>query len=198
MISLQPLSNHRLMKLAGLVISVGLVGGSLIASNARKQVDVAPSAAQPRGQMGPPHRVTGSHAISSTNSPAGNVRLQDAIGRSNPLWGIPLASLTATQEKPIFSPTRRAPKRSEPTPIPESSIAASSRPPLVLVGAIAGQQEGIAIFLDPNTKNIVRLKTGETHAGWTLHMVRKREAVLQKDHQSVIVALPSPSSSSQP
>src|SRR4051794_16236073 len=32
-------------------------------------------------------------------------------GRGNPLWSIPLSALTATQERPIFSASRRPPQR---------------------------------------------------------------------------------------
>jgi hypothetical protein len=62
---------------------------------------------------------------------------------------------------------------------------------LALVGAIAGDNEGIAIFLDGTTKVIVRLKTGESYEGWTLQAVRAREVVLQKEQKTAILALPS-------
>ena len=65
-----------------------------------------------------------------------------------------------------------------------------NRPPLALVGAIAEEHEGIAIFLDETTKRIIRLKTGESHDGWTLRSVRGREVTLQKDHQTAVVGLP--------
>ena len=39
---------------------------------------------------------------------------------------------------------------------------AAAQPPLALVGAIAGENEGIAIFLDGTTKGVICLKTGES------------------------------------
>ena len=51
---------------------------------------------------------------------------------------------------------------------------------LLLVGAIAGETEGIAIFLDHTTKGTIRLKTGEGHLGWTLRQVKGREAILRR------------------
>jgi len=110
--------------------------------------------------------------------------------RGNPLWAIPLTSLTASLERPIFSPTRRRPPvavKLAPTQSPSAL-----QPLLALVGAIAGENDGIAIFLDGTTKGIIRLKTGEHHAGWTLQEVKAREAILQKEQNTAILALPNP------
>lgn len=119
----------------------------------------------------------------------------NATGRptgGNPLWQIPLSSLNATRERPIFSPSRRPP------PIVNSPVEAAKplvvagpdRPPLSLIGAIAGDDDGIAIFLDQTTKAITRVKTGDSHAGWVLRTVKGREAMLEKDRQTIVLALP--------
>jgi hypothetical protein len=110
--------------------------------------------------------------------------------RGNRLWSIPLASLTATRERPILSPTRR------PSSIASKSTSplmpTTTQPQLSLVGAIAGDDEGIAILMDGFTKMIIRLKTGESYAGWTVQSVRPREVTIQKDQKTAILALPSP------
>jgi hypothetical protein len=62
----------------------------------------------------------------------------------------------------------------------------------VLVGAIAGGSEGIAVFLDQATNNIIRLRTGQDHSGWVLRSVKGREATLQKDQQTTTLTLPVP------
>jgi general secretion pathway protein N len=118
--------------------------------------------------------------------------------RGNPLWGIGLKSLSATRERPIFLPSRRppAPAVAGPPPVepvrPPPPPAEPDRPRLALVGAVAGDKEGIAIFLDERTRDIVRLRTGENHLGWILRSVRGREATLQKDRETVLLALPAP------
>jgi general secretion pathway protein N len=119
--------------------------------------------------------------------------------RGNPLWAIPLKSLNATRERPIFLPSRRAPAPAvagppppEPMRPPPPPPAEPDRPRLALVGAVAGDAEGIAIFVDETTRGIVRLRTGENHLGWTLRSVRGREATMQKDRQTVLLALPAP------
>ena len=116
----------------------------------------------------------------------------------NPLWAIPLSSLTATRERPLFLPTRRAPAPAVAGPVavapppPPPPPAEPEGPQLMLVGAIASESEGIAVFLDPSTNNIIRLKIGQDHAGWVLHSVKGREATLQKNQQTTRLALPLP------
>jgi hypothetical protein len=64
---------------------------------------------------------------------------------------------------------------------PVPTVNEPLRPSLSLVGAVAGETDGIAIFRDETTKSIVRMKTGESRAGWILRQVKGREATLQKD-----------------
>jgi hypothetical protein len=73
-----------------------------------------------------------------------------------------------------------------------SAATRPGRPLLALVGAIAGESDGIAILLDERSKRIVRLKTGESHSGWTLRLVKAREALLQRDRDTAVLALPGP------
>ena len=62
----------------------------------------------------------------------------------------------------------------------------------IWVGAVAGETDGIGIFLDEATKDIVRLKTGESHSGWTLSLVKGREATLQKGAEIEVLEIPNP------
>ena len=55
---------------------------------------------------------------------------------------------------------------------------------------IAGESDEFAIFLDEKTKAVVRLKTGESHSGWTLRQVRGREATLRERERGVIANPP--------
>jgi general secretion pathway protein N len=113
----------------------------------------------------------------------------------NPLWAIPLKDLTATRERPIFSPSRRPP-----TPAviaaPAAPVAAPpkpvepSRPQLTLVGTIIGTQRGFGIFQDQGANKALRLQTGEVHEGWVLREVRARATVFQKNDVKVTLELP--------
>jgi general secretion pathway protein N len=115
----------------------------------------------------------------------------------NPLWAIPLGTLNATRDRPIFSPGRRPPppaiepvtvQRVAPPPRPKEP----ERPQLSLVGTIASANEGFGIFLDTLTKTALRLKLGEDYQGWKLRSVRGREVVLEKDETAATLEMPKP------
>jgi hypothetical protein len=117
----------------------------------------------------------------------------------NPLWAIPLSALTATRDRPIFVPSRRAaaPALAGPPPVQRPVAVAApppeaDRPQLVLVGVIANGEDGFAVFLDQTSSNVVRLRTGQDHSGWVLRSVKGREAVLQKGRETATMVLPVP------
>jgi hypothetical protein len=127
---------------------------------------------------------------------------KERVLSGNPLWAIPLGSLAITRERPIFSPSRRplAPAVMAPTNVTQPrtvvSPAQPQRPNLTLVGTVVGTTEGFGVFLDQTTHNIVRLKTGEGHAGWILRSVKTREATLEKERQTETLRLPAPGENS--
>jgi hypothetical protein len=115
----------------------------------------------------------------------------------NPLWGISLNSLTATRERPLFSPSRRAAVPTPPAPVaaptpPPQIVAAPEEIPLQLVGTIVGRESGIAICVNPSTRDVIRLKTGEDFNGWVLRAVQGREASFEKASLQARLTLPSP------
>ena len=119
---------------------------------------------------------------------------QDRTMSGNPLWAVPLASLTETGERPLFSPSRRPPApvvaapRVEPVAI-DPPPAPPTRPPLDLVGTITGPSQRIAVFTDTTTSGVVRLRTGDSLDGWVLRSVARREATLQRESETAILAL---------
>jgi general secretion pathway protein N len=124
---------------------------------------------------------------------------------ANPLWAIPLSALTATRTRPLFTPSRRPPAPvvasvpvAAPRPPPAQPPAAPQHPNLTLVGTVAGENEGMAVFIDTTTRDMVRLRTGEGHNGWVLQSVERRAAMLQKGDQTETLALPKPSDASAP
>ncbi|SDR62438.1 general secretion pathway protein N [Rhizobiales bacterium GAS113] len=116
----------------------------------------------------------------------------------NPLWAVPLRALSATRERPLFSPSRRPPTPAviaapvATVPPAEPRPAAPERPPLTLVGTIIGEGDKIAIFFNPASKAVVRLRLGEADSGWVLRSVAAREIVLEKDRHTFILSLPAP------
>jgi hypothetical protein len=114
----------------------------------------------------------------------------------NPLWAIPLAQLSGTRDRPIFSPSRRpvpAAVAAEPVvakAAPPPKKRQPEPPPLSLVGTIASGDEGFGIFLDSSTKAALRLKLGEDYQGWKLLFIRGREVTMEKDQQAAVLSLP--------
>jgi hypothetical protein len=115
---------------------------------------------------------------------------------ANPLWGIPLAQLSGTRERPIFSASRRPPPVTavaETAPVKPPPRKKEIEPPqLSLVGTIASIDEGFGIFIDQSTKVAVRLKVGDDHQGWKLRQIRGREVTMEKDDRSAVLTLPQP------
>jgi general secretion pathway protein N len=118
----------------------------------------------------------------------------------NPLWGIPLTQLSATRDRPIFSPSRRPPPPVVASPvvavvnIPVAKPKEPDRPQLSLLGTIVNGDDGFAIFMDQATAAPLRIRIGAGYQGWTLRFVRAGSATLQKDRDSVEFALPRPTS----
>jgi hypothetical protein len=117
----------------------------------------------------------------------------------NPLWGIPLKQLTMTQERPIFSPSRRPPPPPPPAPVyvapaprPPPKPKEPERPTITLVGTVASKSESIGVFMEAASRNIVRLRVGDDHQGWVLRSIKGREATLAKDSETAVLELPPP------
>jgi len=114
----------------------------------------------------------------------------------NPLWAIPLGSLSFTRDRPLFTPSRRPPAPAViAVPLivqPKVAVrpAEPEHPNLTLIGTVVGETEGIGVFLDQGTHNFVRIKTGEAHAGWILRSIKAREVTLEKGRQSETLSLP--------
>lgn len=103
----------------------------------------------------------------------------------NPLWAVPLATLSDTLERPIFSGSRRPPA---PAVVSASAPKAQPMPPsppqvelrLSLVGTVSGDDQSLGIFVDQTSKATLRLKLGDDYQGWTLRSVHGREVTMAR------------------
>ncbi|HEX9535118.1 MAG TPA: hypothetical protein VF924_06570 [Stellaceae bacterium] len=135
----------------------------------------------------------------AARSPDGAVERPPSAG--NPLWALPLKQLSITRERPVFSPSRRAPPPATPTYVAPVAVRTPpkpvepERPSITLLGTILGSTESIGVFFNPTTRDIVRLRVGEDHEGWALRSVKTREATLVKDRERVVLELPPPGES---
>jgi hypothetical protein len=131
-----------------------------------------------------------------TNTQNPNLRQPSA---GNPLWHIPIDSLSVTRERPLFSASRRPPPPA-PSELPASNTASPppaepERPPLALQGTAIGSKRDIALVLDEVAKSSVSLRVGEAVQGWYLRSVDHQAVTLEKGNRIVVIALPAPSAS---
>ena len=113
----------------------------------------------------------------------------------NPLWTVPLSSLSATRDRPLFSVSRRPPfvtaaivaplpKQEAPPPPPPE------RPSLTLIGTIVSPKESVAILQGSTAKSVSRLRVGQENDGWRVRGISLRSIVVEKGAQSVQLGLP--------
>jgi len=129
----------------------------------------------------------------------------ERVPTGNPLWAVPLRTLSATLERPLFSPSRRppappmvaAPAAPPPPPRAAAKPAEPDHPLLSLLGTVVGEKEAIGVFMEEANRNVVRLRTGDDYAGWVLKAVEGRDARFEKNERNATLSLP-PNDGSQP
>jgi general secretion pathway protein N len=160
-------------------------------------------AATPPAALGPQESALNPGGLDPTaDRPAVPIARERPSG--NPLWGIPLRVLTATRERPLFSPSRRPPAPPVvAAPVPARPVAAPKpaepdHPLLTIVGTIVGVSDSIAVFINQATNEVIRIHTGQDHDGWVLRGVHGREATFEKNERSSTLALPAPGATPGP
>ncbi|SEM33600.1 hypothetical protein [Bradyrhizobium sp. OK095] len=176
----------RAMGLAALCAVLGIAASSAATSS---RMDILPDDA-----AGPAESVDVG-AVRPIAQPAQAV--SKPVPRGNPLWAVPLSALTTTQDRPIFSASRRPPPRAvaasaveELQPPPPKPVDAP--PPLMLVGAVVGEGDAIAILVNRTDQKVVRLRQGESLGGWSLTAVQPREVTLKQGDRSEVLTLQRP------
>ncbi|MDR6305015.1 general secretion pathway protein N [Nitrobacter vulgaris] len=116
---------------------------------------------------------------------------------ANPLWAIPLATLTHTRQRPVFSQTRRPARAAVASPADAKAKAPpppprAESPQLSLVGTVVGEDTSLGVFINSETRASLRLKIGDDFQGWKLRSVQGRKVTLTHGDQSAILSLPQP------
>lgn len=129
-------------------------------------------------------------------APATILAAPDATAKSaNPLWDVPVAALAATRDRPLFSVSRRPPPVAAPLTVmraPPPPPREPEKPGLQLVGTVIGEEESFGIFVDSSSQASLRLRVGASHNGWLLQSLKTREAMLQKERETVTLLMPQP------
>jgi hypothetical protein len=129
-------------------------------------------------------------------APARELAAKPATPNGNPLWAIPLKQLSATRDRPIFSPSRRPPPQAVVGPLmvavtPPAPVSQEpARPQLALLGTIVNGADGFGIFMDQANKAPLRIRIGSSYQGWTLREVKPGFVIFEKGQQTAAVAFP--------
>jgi hypothetical protein len=115
----------------------------------------------------------------------------EPVQGGNPLWSLPVTSLSPPSPPAIaapFVPPVSPPQQPKPEP---------NHPSLTLLGTLAGESQGIGIFINEADKTTLSLRTGEDHEGWILRTIRGGEATFEKGERTATLALVPPGSAAQ-
>jgi len=197
------------MKIRAHILGIGLSASLAISSIAGAQTRFAVTSSNvgpdpldsppPSFSRSPPAEVTQPGGTGPRVSPGlavpGPAAAPEPSG--NPLWGIPLKDLTFTRERPLFTPSRRAPTApvayvAPAKPVVASKTAEPELPKLTLIGVILGEKDGIGVFIDDTTREVIRLRKNEGHDGWVLRTLQGRQATLEKATSTAVLVIPPP------
>jgi len=105
----------------------------------------------------------------------------------SPLAAYPLDRLSATRQRPLFSPGRRAP-----APPPAPTIAAAPPPPppkLILFGIVMDADDAHAIVGTGTADKTRRVRIGDDIGGWKVTQIEGRQLVLSLNDRSATFTL---------
>lgn len=118
-------------------------------------------------------------ACAADEAPPGEVHAEAA---TTPLTSQPLESLSATRERPLFSPTRRPP------PPPPAIVQGPPPPPppppppdVALFGIVMDGENTRAIIRAGPAAKVTRVGIGDDVGGWKVAQIEGRKLVLMLD-----------------
>ena len=100
---------------------------------------------------------------------------------ANPLEAQPLDRLSATRERPLFSPTRRPIPPPPPPPVEAAPVAVVPQPPNVQLFGIVMDDEGARAIVRSGTEKVDRVQIGDDIGGWKVAQIEGRRLVLSLD-----------------
>lgn len=106
----------------------------------------------------------------------------------NPLPVGSLADLTASRERPLFSPGRRPP--APPAVADAEQIQAPPEPPALLFFGVVTDQNGARAIVRSDASGPVKsIRVGEDVSGWTVETIEPRHLTLTREGRSAAFAL---------
>jgi hypothetical protein len=124
-------------------------------------------------------------------------------GLASPLAVHSLDRLSATRERPLFSPSRRAPAPPAPPP-PRPPPPPPEPPNVTLVGIVMNAEEARAIVQSGPKNEVRRVRVGDDIGGWKVAQIENRRLVLKLDSRQATFSMfsgnrkPAPRAAAQP
>jgi hypothetical protein len=115
-------------------------------------------------------------------APAPLVAADAGAALPSPLAAQPLDRLSATRERPLFSPTRRPP--APPPPVvqaPEPPPPPPPPPDVALFGIVMDGDEAHAVVRAGPAAKIMNVRVGDDIGGWKVAQIEGRQLVLSLD-----------------
>jgi hypothetical protein len=100
---------------------------------------------------------------------------------ANPLEAQPLDRLSATRERPLFSPTRRPTPPPPPRPPEAAPVAVVLQPPNLQLFGIVVDDEGARAIVRSGAEKVDRVQIGDDIGGWKVAQIEGRRLVLSLD-----------------
>jgi general secretion pathway protein N len=115
----------------------------------------------------------------------------DAPSLANPLAVQALDGLTATRERPLFSPSRRPPPPPPPMLASVQSIEVKpiDPPSVILLGIVTEGGQARAVLRTQSSNKVVRARLGDEVGSWTVTEIEPRRLILSHDDRAVSYAL---------
>ena len=109
-------------------------------------------------------------------------------GLASPLAVHSLDRLSATRERPLFSPSRRAPAP-PPPPIVRPPPPPPEPPNVTLVGIVMDAEEARAIVQSGSKNEVRRVRVGDDIGGWKVAQIENRRLVLKLDSRQATFSM---------
>jgi hypothetical protein len=127
-------------------------------------------------------------ALLGLSSAQGDEAKGPGAALQNPLAVHSLAELTATRERPLFSPTRRPPP---PPPVAEADGAPPPAPPpdVQFSGVVKDEKGALAIIRPDASGPAKSVRVGDVVSGWKVGQIERRQLTLSLDGRSATFTL---------
>jgi general secretion pathway protein N len=137
------------------------------------------------------------YVVGATPLALGQPPEQPTTTIANPLEAQPLDRLSATRDRPLFSPTRRPTPPPPPPPPEQPPVAVVPQPPTLTLVGIVLDDDGARALIRSSATTADRVQIGDDIGGWKVAQIEGRRMVLSLDGRFATFTLFSDESSEQ-